>query len=200
LVLNKLKHIVGGDSGNPTIGARKCEIREIGMDEAKVFLDEFHIQGFVSATVYLGAFEKSTNKLIAVMNCKEESKGNWNLSRFATDTQYRIPGIASKMLKYFINEYNPNEIKSFLDRRWNVEGNSMYERIVLKLDSIRDPDYMYTDGTNRFHKFGFRKQTLNRKYGLPLSMTENEMTQYLGYHRVWNAGLVKYVWRKDDNT
>jgi hypothetical protein len=199
LVLNKLKHIIGGDIDCLVIGARKCEIREIEKEEAKLFLDEFHIQGFVSATVYLGAFDKKTNKLIAIMNCKEESSGNWNLSRFATDTSYKLPGIASKMLKHFINEYKPNEIKSFLDRRWNIEGNSMYEQIGFKLDKVSGPDYMYTDGTNRYHKFGFRKQTLNRKYGLPLSMTENEMTQYLGYHKVWNCGLVKYVWKKEKN-
>ena len=27
-------------------------------------------------------------------------------------------------------------------------------------------------------------------------MTENEMTKSLGYDKIWDCGLFKYVWRK----
>ena len=47
----------------------------------------------------------------------------------------------------------------------------------------------------RFHKFGFRKQTLHKQYGFPLEMTEREMTESLGYTRIWDCGLIKYVYR-----
>lgn len=46
------------------------------------------------------------------------------------------------------------------------------------------------------HKFGFRKNILNKKYGLPLSMTESEMTRELNCSRVYDCGLIKYVWKK----
>ena len=29
-------------------------------------------------------------------------------------------------------------------------------------------------------------------------MTELEMTRELGYYRIWDCGLFKYVWRKGD--
>ena len=35
-----------------------------------------------------------------------------------------------------------------------------------------------------------------KKYNLPLIMTENEMTKKLGYEKIWNCGLLKYVWKK----
>ena len=41
----------------------------------------------------------------------------------------------------------------------------------------------------------FRKQILHKKYGFPLSMTEKEMITKLNYHRIWDCGLYKYVWR-----
>ena len=47
----------------------------------------------------------------------------------------------------------------------------------------------------RFHKFGFRKQHLHKQYGLPLTMTEREMTKALGYVRIWDCGLVKYIYK-----
>ena len=30
-------------------------------------------------------------------------------------------------------------------------------------------------------------------------MTEREMTDQLGFYRIWDCGLYKYVWRKDED-
>jgi hypothetical protein len=42
------------------------------------------------------------------------------------------------------------------------------------------------------------KSILNKKYGFPMTMTELEMTKELGYDRIWDCGLFKYVWRKEN--
>ena len=47
----------------------------------------------------------------------------------------------------------------------------------------------------RHHKFGFRKKILHNKYGFPLTMTEREMTEKLGYYKIWDCGLIKYIYR-----
>jgi GNAT superfamily N-acetyltransferase len=195
IVLNKIRHMLGADSNEVVIGARKCTVSEVNRNVAREFLDKYHIQGFGSSTEYYGAYYN--NEIVAVMSFLEEKKGEWNLTRFATNTDYRIPGIASKLFKHFITIHNDIKfIKSFLDRRWNIEGNTVYEKLGFRLDGINSPDYYYTDGVGRFHKFGFRKEKLHRKYGLPLIMTEYEMTQELGFYRIWNCGLAKYVWKQ----
>lgn len=40
------------------------------------------------------------------------------------------------------------------------------------------------------------KQHLHKKYGFPLEMTEQEMTESLGYTRIWDCGLIKYIYKK----
>ena len=40
------------------------------------------------------------------------------------------------------------------------------------------------------------KQIHGNKYDLPLTMTEREMTEQLGFHRIWDCGLYKYVWKQ----
>ena len=45
---------------------------------------------------------------------------------------------------------------------------------------------------NKYIKMAKR---LNKKYGLPLTMTESEMTRKLGYYKIWDCGLIKYVWK-----
>jgi hypothetical protein len=176
---------------------RKCDIREIDKNIAKDFLTKYHIQGHVSSTIYLGAYYN--DELVAVMTFKKENiKNHWELTRFASDYHYICQGIGGKLFKHFVRNYKPTEIKSFADRRWTVdEENNIYIQLGFKFDSYTNPDYHYfkfEDGLIRQHKFGFRKQILHKKYGLPLSMTEKQMTEKLGYEKIYDCGLIKYVW------
>lgn len=201
LVENKIKHILKVEDNEIKIGARKCTVKEINKSVSNDFLEKYHIQGKVSASVYYGAYYN--NELIGVMTFKKEAKdGFWELSRYATDYHYICQGLGSKMFRHFIRENNPIEVKSFADRRWTVSAdNNLYTKLGFKLENTLRPDYRYyneeVDRFQRFHKFGFRKQILNKKYGLPLTMTETQMVQELGYDRIWDCGLFKYVWRGD---
>lgn len=194
IVKHKLSHILGYDVSKKIIGARKCEIKIIDNVEVEPFLNEYHIQGFAPSTIYIGAYYQG--ELVGVMTFKEEVKNSneWELNRLVTTWDYSLPGLASKMFKHFINIKNPLYVKSFLDRRWNIEGNTVYERMGFCLEKIEKPDYYYVNNQTRFHKFNFRKQLINKRYGLPLTMTENEMVKELGYFKIWNCGLAKYVW------
>ena len=193
IILNKIKHIIGKDSAS-VIGARKCSVTVISNDNAKQFLERYHIQGYANSTLYYGAFY--SGELVGVMSFLKEHDGNWNLTRFATNFKYRLPGLANKILKNFIVDNNPNEIKTFLDRRWGTAQNNVYTKMGFKLVDTLKPDYSYIKGHTRYHKFGFRKQILHKKYGLPLTMTEKQMCDKLGFYRIWNCGLFKYVWKK----
>ena len=195
---SKLKQICGLNT-NPKIYARKCEIREISdKTEAYEFLDKNHIQGRTVCTIALGAYYQ--NNLIGVMTFKKEKEGYWDLNRFATDINYQCVGIGGKLFKYFTRNYPFIEIKSFADRRWTTDPtNNLYTKLGFELDSFVPPTYWYHNPKInpyiRFHKFGFRKQHLHKQYGLPLTMTEREMTETLGYTRIWDCGLIKYVYK-----
>ncbi len=199
IVFSKLRHALGKDFDLPKIAGRKCLIKHTNRAETEHFLEHFHIQGFCSSSVYLGAF--FDNRLIAVMTFLKEKEGYWNLTRFATDTNYICQGVGGKLFSAFVQEYNPKEVKSFADRRWTTNVNdNIYIKLGFKLDSILKPDYQYfnshIDRYMRFHKFGFRKTILSKKYGFSMEMTESEMAKAAGFDRIWNCGLVKYVWQK----
>ena len=201
IVISKVTHILGLDNPVRKIPARKCNIQEIFKEEAENFLGENHIQGFVQSTVYLGAVYEG--KIVGVMCFLNDGSNKWNLTRFASLNDYICQGLASKMLTYFIRKYNPEYIRSFADRRWTLDkDNNVYTKIGFKLDEILKPEYRYynpqVDKYKRFHKFGFRKSILSKKYGFPMTMTELEMAKELGYDRIWDCGLFKYVWRKED--
>jgi hypothetical protein len=200
IVLSKIRHRLHLDNNLPKIAASKCAVKEINKGDAFAFLEKYHIQGPVSATVYLGAF--FGNKLLAVMTFKKEANksGYWELNRFASDYKYIMLGVGGKIFSYFTSHYGPIEIKSFMDRRWcSSEEKNIYTTLGFKFEKYTYPDYRYfnskVDRYARMHKFNFRKQFLHRKYGLDLSMTEKEMMKKLGYDRIWDCGLIKYVWK-----
>ena len=200
IVLNKIDHLLGCSNSEKKIYGRKCLINEINKNEAKNFLNKYHIQGFVSSSVYLGAYYN--NELVAVMTFKRELNNslNYELNRFASNYNYICCGVGGKLFNFFVKNYKPNTIKSFADRRWTInEDSNIYIKLGFKFDKYIKPDYRYynqCDGVLRQHKFNFRKQILHKKYGLPLTMTENEMTKELGYYKIWDCGLIKYVWKK----
>lgn len=198
LVLEKIKHIIGCSEEKTKAYGRKCIIKVINdIKVVKNFLNKYHIQGFVGNTVAYGAY--FNDELVAVMSFVNEGKV-WNLNRFTTNTNYTCTGVASKIFKQFIKDYNPKEVKSFLDRRWcfNINEN-LYTKLGFKQDSVLQPEYRYTNGHGeRIHKFNFRKQNLHKKYGLPLTMTENEMTKEIGYYKIYDCGLIKYVWENNE--
>ena len=201
IVHNKLKHILGITDDTTKIMARKCKIVEINKNVAKLFLDENHIQCFSSSTVYLGAYYDEM--LIGVMSFKRETKTSdkWELTRYATKLNTICQGLGSKLFTHFIRLYKPSEVKSFADRRWTIDiDNNLYTKIGFKLDKILRPDYHYIKSGvyERFHKFNFRKQILHKKHGFPLTMTETEMAKELKVYKIYDCGLLKYVWKNLD--
>ena len=203
IILNKISHIIGIQQDLPKIMGRKCKIEVINNKTAELFLNDYHIQGFAPSTVYLGAIYE--NNLIGVMTFKQETKGSdkWELTRFASDYHYICQGVGGKLFNWFIKNYKPSEVKSFADRRWTLDKkNNLYTKLGFKLEKELNPDYRYyhpdLNKYMRFHKFNYRKQILHRKYGFPLSMTENEMTKEIKAYKIWDCGLFKFLWTKKE--
>lgn len=201
IVLNKLTHILNiGNEHTPKLYGRKCQIKEIYSYIAEDFLNVNHIQGFVNSTLFLGAFYNEN--LVGVMSFTKQADNNWELTRLATDIKYNCCGVGGKLFNYFIKNYDFNEIKSFADRRWTLdENNNIYTKLGFVFHSFTKPNYTYYNANvnryKRFHKFNFRKDKLVKKYSqLNPRMTETEMVKELGYDRIWDCGLIKYVYKE----
>lgn len=202
IIKNKILHLCGKNMSE-VIGGRKCNIRNISQIEKNEFLDKYHIQGKDKSIISLGAFYGDI--LVSVMvfddkrtmtNTKESNL--FELTRFATNINYKIPGIGDKLLKYFVTHYSPSSIISFGDIRWVMDGgNNFYTKLGFNLVNILKPEYKYYnpkfDRNKRLHKFGFGKNNLKKRFpNLDFSKTEKQLMSELGYDRIWDCGLFKY--------
>lgn len=199
LVSAKLKHY--SVTNNVTrIHARQCVIRACSKEEKRALLNANHVQGNDNATIAYGAYYN--DMLVAVMTfspprvalgqkSKTNKAGKWELSRFCTDVSYRIPGIASKLLKHFQTHHYWTEIYSYADKRWSI-GN-MYHQLGFDLVTNNPPDYFYVVNGVRKHRWNYRKDILKTtlaKYDS--NLTEYQNMENHGYHRVWDCGTLKF--------
>lgn len=189
-ILNQIKN---------RVYARKCIIQEISSQDKNKFLNKFHIQGEDRSSIKLGMFYE--NELVGVMTFSSprlalgqsfNNPGVYELSRFATSCN--IIGGASKLLKYFINKYNPEQIYSYSDNRWTDPNNNMYLKIGFSKISSSSPSYFYTkDFLTRIHRFNFNKINL-KKLGIDIeNRTESQIMEELKYTKIWDCGTTKYI-------
>lgn len=171
------------------IFARKCKVVEI---KSSNFLNENHIQGIDKSSLKLGLF--FDEELVSTMTFdrfegrKKMEDGGWNLSRFCNKLDTNVIGGASKLLKYFINKYNPSRIVSYADRDWSI-GDLYYK---LGFEKINDslPDYKYLVDNKRIHKSNFKKSKIE------YLGTESEYIKSHGIERVWDCGKIKFEMKK----
>jgi len=188
--INKLKFI-----DQKKVFARNCIIREINNDTKNIFLNQNHIQGADKSQINFGAY--LGNDLLSVMsfNSNNEfnggvSEGEYILSRFAVKTSYIIVGIFNKMLKNFIDTYNPQKITSYADMNLILRNNNIYLTNNFKFSRFIKPDYKFYHKTNDkiYHKF-----TFGNKFMKNSEISENEKNETLkNLIKVWNCGKIKY--------
>lgn len=200
LVITKLQHYAQRSTA-PRIHARDCIIRMINQNEKRQMLQTNHIQGNDAAPIAYGAYHNE--KLVAVMTfchprialgnrVKQKHKaGVWELSRFCTDVNYRIPGIASKLLQHFKRTQEWSEIYSYADKRWSV-GN-MYTKLGFSQCPDTPLNYFYVVDGIRKHRWNYRKDTLKDKLqNFDPTVTEYQNMVDHGYWRVWDCGSKKF--------
>jgi very-short-patch-repair endonuclease len=195
IVQSRLQHALG--LSNKSCGARQTNIKQITTKEYRSFLEQNHIQGFAGAKIKLGAF--FNNQLVSVMSFGAYRKAlgssvkqdEYELIRFCS--LGKIPGISSKLFKYFLQNYSPKKIISYCDLRWGT--GTVYEKLGFELMRVTEPNYWYTrDGLNREHRFKYTKQNLI-KLGFDPNQTELDIMSQLGYYKIWDCGHLLYIFK-----
>lgn len=178
------------------IFARKCKIKDVSPKDARLFLEQNHIQGNVSAKVKLGLY--FNDELVSLMtfgnlrkNLGQESKEDaYELLRFCNKLNTNVIGGASKLLKHFEKVYRPKEIISYADRRWS-DGN-LYKQLGFTFEHMSRPNYFYIKGEIRENRFKYRKSELV-KYGFDSNKSEKQIMEEQGFFRIYDCGAIRFV-------
>ena len=181
------------------IYARKCTTKEIDNNEIlRNFLNINHIQGFIGGQIKLGLF--FSDELVSLMTFGKQRKSmgiksendTYEMLRFCNKLNTTVIGGASKLFKYFINNYNPVEIISYADRSWS-QG-ELYQKLGFELVHKTPPNYYYVIDGIRKYRFLFRKDVLI-KQGYDPNKTEREIMLERKIYRIYDSGSLKFIWK-----
>ncbi len=176
--------------------ARKCKLVIVDYKEAKQFLDETHLQGFVMGKYYYGLTYDGL--LVSLMSFGGKRKfmnsvseeGAYEVYRFSNKMNYNVVGGASMILKKFIEDVKPKEIISYADKCW---GNSkLYKSLGFEFLCNTDLGYFWCINEKRYHRYKFRKQELIKE-GYDSNKTEIQIMHERGYYRIWDCGNEKWI-------
>ena len=192
VILNKLNK-------SNKIYARKCVIKELTNKEVKVFLNENHLQGSINAKYNLGLFYN--NELVSLMNFGKtrinlgynKNNDSLELYRFCNKLNTTVIGGASKLFKYFINNYEYSEIITYAD--YSRSNGNMYEKLGFTYIKNTDVNYWWVINKIRSNRYNWNKQKLI-KLGYDKNKSENDIMHELGYYRLYDCGSIKYVFNK----
>lgn len=175
--------------------ARKLELKEITLKEAKEFYNKNHLQGFEgSAEVNLGLFDREELIQACSFKLKSFHSNETELVRMATKLNSQVLGGFSKLVSYFAKNYK-NIFVSYVDRAWfNGKG---YENSNFRAISYSAPNYKIVKDGTLIHKSKFRKAKMEKMflkgelefYDKNLTEAENEKAN--GLHRFYDCGLIK---------
>lgn len=193
IILNRI-----GNSNK--IWARNTIIRMISYNDSKYFLDTCHLQGDCKSSIRIGLYYQ--DELVSLMTFSKlrisvggkNKEGVWELTRFCNKLNTTVIGGASKLLKYFINMYNPIQIESYSDNM--ISNGDLYQKLGFNYSHTSNPSYWYVINNIRSHRFNWRKDKLI-KLGYDKDKFEHEIMEENGYYRVWSSGNKKWIWNKN---
>lgn len=188
------------------IRASKCEIREVPTAEQRAFLNKNHVQGYTPCSLCLGLY--LGNELVYLQSYGKTRRSNidyvdWDMKRMCGPKDAYVYGGASKLLKYFLNNYDLGKgLVTYCDPE--VFDGHTYEKIGFTLHHICADDYKYIKDGIEYNKQHGKKSNIWARLKKENSdiepfdvwktkHTEREMMEKLGYERVMHKGLISYV-------
>mgnify|MGYP003292496137 CR=1 FL=1 len=119
--------------------ARRLQLKEVSVEECKVFLYKYHLQNSCNGQyIRLGLYED--DELLEVMTfgkSRYNKKYEYELLRLCTKAGYSIIGGAERLFKYFLDTYKPKSVISYCDNA-KFTG-EVYTKLGMKLKSIGSP-------------------------------------------------------------
>ena len=180
------------------IFARKCQIKEIEKDQAKIFFDENHLQGFAYGDLYLGLMFNNELIQCICINKKGWHDGNVELTRMVTKLNTQVVGGFSKLMKHISDYIEYKSITSYVYKAWfNGKG---YIESGFKIVKENNPSYSYVVNGRRVHKSHFRKNKIKKMFErgelkfYDSNKTEHEIMKENKIYRIYDCGTTKVIY------
>lgn len=178
--------------------ARELKLNLVSEQEAKEFLDIYHIQNNCRGKeINLGLYKNDQLVQLMVFGKPRYNKNyQWELLRLCSHADYIVTGGSEKLFKHFIDNYNPESTISYCDV--SKFTGDVYSKLGFKFDKQTAPNKHWSKGKeqitdNLLRQRGF-DQLFKTNYGKGTS-NEELMIKY-GWLPVYDCGQKVFAWNK----
>ena len=171
--------------------ARNCSVKII--DSYEGFLSENHLQGPDKSKVKIGLFYN--DNLVSVMtftNPRFNKKYEWELSRYACLSGLRVIGGASKLYKFFVNNFNPQSVISYCDK--SKSSGNLYKSLEFNYHGDSNPGYVWVNQTTVLSRYQTQAKRLHEK---GYEGSEDDIMTSLGYFKIYDCGNSIWIWERN---
>lgn len=199
--IDKLIHMLKEPSHK--VAARKCVVKEVGLKQARDFINKYHCQNHCRDKIRVGLFYN--DELISIMTFgkpRYNKKYEYELLRYCVNYDYIILGGAEKLFNYFIKNYKPNSIISYCD--YSKFTGDVYTKLNFKyLTTAKSCLHWYSLKTkehythNLINKQGFSRVVnhIEAKDDIDYGTDDNnELMLLAGFLPVNDSGQGTYIW------
>lgn len=175
---------------NKGIYARKTQVKRLNYAEASAFLVQYHIQGKVQGSYYLG-LEDVTGELKAVSVWTKRDR-TLHLERYSSSG---VTGGLGKLLQAVLRLVEGQIDKVLTFASHDVSDGNLYDLLGFKIDGYIPPDYSYLVKGKREHKFNYRLKKFKSDPSLEwvVGFSETQLAKLNNLHRIWDTGKTRYV-------
>jgi hypothetical protein len=181
------------------IGARECKLKEVSYKEAEEFIKRNHLQGSNKGVtnknmVCLGLYYQNTLVQLETFDRPRFSKKvKWELVRECSLQGWRIYGGKSRLLSYFLKNYE-GALISYCDKRF-FSGTS-YKKEGFKKEKDSPPSYRYFKNNKIYSRYSCMKSKLKNlleKFNPDQSESENMKNN--GFFKLYDFGNFVFTMR-----
>ena len=188
--LDFIKNLTGHDDRS-VIYARKTSVSIVEDKQlVREILNDHHIQGSCMFTTAIGLYHGDD---LVTVTCFTKRGDKFELVRHVSTCA--VIGSLGKTSSFFHKLVNCN-MYTFCDLS-RFDGRS-YEKAGFVVADTINPDYRYVVGTERQHKFNWRRKSILSK--LPEfyneDLTEREMMLNAKISRIWDCGKTRYEYNR----
>lgn len=182
LVKSMIAYRLGTSS--KVIGARKCEVKALTVQQRKQFMNANHLENDCNSSASWGLFYNG--ELVSALSLRRpfhaRYRDAYEVGRFCNLMNTTVPGALSKLLKVAITwakSKGASRLLSYVDLR--IGDGSGYEKAGFKLISSSSPRFWWTDYKNRLNRFAVKADASS-------GLTQIDAAKKAGVVAIWGCG------------
>lgn len=184
VILSRIRHLLQCDDSK--ISGKECIINKLSDDIAVQFIEQNSYAPEIRSNIYMGAIY--SGEVIALMGFSNKNDNEWICDAYVPLCGKILRGVASKIFKTFIRNYQCVAIYAYADRRWVDDDSKLFKALDFKVNKIIGPQAEYFNSWIDKH----RRFTATERQNCPYK----DKGKWL---KIWNCGAIEYKWSQETN-